>query len=351
MKDILSTIESLLGKEGEELLQYKSAVRASFLAPSSRWLDEVFQPSDRNIRTLCNLQRLFRHGRLGNTGYLNILPVDQGVEHSAGASFAPNPIYFDPSNIVELAIEGGCSGVASTLGVLGRVARKYAHRLPLILKLNHNELLSYPNQHDQTSFASVQQAHDMGCCAVGATIYFGSLESRRQIMEVSKAFAQAHSLGMGTILWCYLRNPAFKTNEHDYHTASDLTGQANHLGATIGADIVKQKLPTLQGGFNALHFGAHRPEVDTELSSSHPIDMTRYQVLCSYAGRVGLINSGGASGENDCADALRTAIINKRAGGMGLIAGRKAFQKEMKEGVQLLHLIQDVYLCPEISTA
>jgi class I fructose-bisphosphate aldolase len=290
-------------------------------------------------------------GRLSGTGYVSILPVDQGIEHSAGASFAPNPDYFDPENIVKLAIEGGCNAVASTLGVLGSVSRKYAHKIPFIVKLNHNELLTYPNKYDQIMFAGVEQARDLGAAAVGATIYFGSEESGRQIIEVSQAFQYAHELGLATILWCYLRNSAFKTSEADYHTAADLTGQANHLGVTIEADIIKQKLPDCNGGFNALKFGKTNKKVYSDLTSDHPIDLTRYQVINNYMGRSGLINSGGASGENDFAEAAKTAVINKRAGGMGLISGRKAFQRPMKEGIELLNVIQDVYLSKDITVA
>lgn len=319
--------------------------------PGSDWVDRIFGVSDRNIRVLRNLQSLFGSGRLANTGYLSLLPVDQGIEHTAGASFAPNPEYFDSENIVRLAIEGGCNGVATTLGVLGSVARKYAHKIPFIMKFNHNELLSYPNTYDQTMYASVKQAYEMGCAALGATIYFGSPETRRQITEVSQAFAHAHELGMATILWCYLRNPAFKTKDVDYHDAADLTGQANHLGVTIEADIIKQKLPNCNGGFKALKFGKTSDKMYSTLCTDHPIDLTRYQVMNNYMGRMGLINSGGPSGENDLSEAAITAVINKRAGGMGLISGRKAFQKPMKEGIQLLHTIQDVYLSREIGLA
>ncbi len=348
----MKEIESLLGKDAELLLRHqcKTIPKEKLHRPGSDGVDRIFSSSDRNIRTLKNLSTLFNHGRLSGTGYLSILPVDQGIEHSAGASFAPNPEYFDPENIVRLAIEGGCNAVATTLGVLGSVARKYAHKIPMILKFNHNEFLSYPNTYDQSLFATVEQAYDMGCAAVGATIYFGSAESRRQIWEVSQAFAQAHRLGMATILWCYLRNNAFKSDK-DYHLAADLTGQANHLGATIEADIVKQKLPECNGGYKALKFGKTSEKVYTQLSSDHPIDLTRYQVANGYMGRIGLINSGGASGENDLAEAAKTAVINKRAGGMGLISGRKAFQKPMKEGIELLHTIQDVYLSKEIDLA
>ncbi|RMG46499.1 MAG: class I fructose-bisphosphate aldolase [Acidobacteria bacterium] len=319
-------------------------------APGPDFVDRVLAPSDRPVPVLRSFQTLLDHGRLAGTGYVSILPVDQGIEHSAGASFAPNPIYFDPENIVRLAIEGGCNAVASTLGVLGAVARRYAHKIPFILKLNHNELLSYPNSHDQVMFAQVEQAHELGAIGVGATIYWGSLPSRRQLQEVSEAFARAHELGMITILWCYLRNPEFK-KDRDYHTAADLTGQANHLGVTLEADIVKQKLPETNGGYTALSFGKTHPRVYEELTSDHPIDLCRYQVANCYMGRVGLINSGGPSGADDLRQAVRTAVINKRAGGMGLISGRKAFQKPMAEGIAILHAIQDVYLCPEVTLA
>lgn len=347
-----SELQSLLGQDAESLLKHqcKTVLKDLLHLPGADWVDRIFAQSDRNPRVLRSLQSLFSHGRLNGTGYLSILPVDQGIEHGAGASFASNPIYFDSEAIVKLAIEGGCNAVASTLGVLGSVARKYAHKIPFILKFNHNELLSYPNTYDQTLFASVKQAYDMGCVAVGATIYFGSVESRRQIQEVGQAFALAHELGMATILWCYLRNAAFKADK-DYHEAADLTGQANHLGATIQADILKQKLPNCDGGFAALKFGKSSDKMYQSLSSPHPIDLTRYQVINGYMGRIGLINSGGPSGKNDLQEAAITAVINKRAGGMGLISGRKAFQKPMKEGVQLLHAIQDVYLCKEIGVA
>jgi len=348
----IKEIEKLLGNEAESLLTHKCKVKASNLhIPGSDWVDRIFGHSDRNIRVLRSLQTLLGHGRLANTGYLSILPVDQGIEHSAGASFSPNPEYFDPENIIKLAIEGGCNAVASTLGVLGMMARKYAHKIPFILKFNHNELLTYPNYHDQTLFASVEQAYDMGCVAVGATIYFGSDDCRRQIMEISHAFEAAHELGMATILWCYLRNPDFKQDGKDYHSAADLTGQGNHLGCTIQADIVKQKLPTNNGGFPAVNFGKFSDKMYSDLSSDHPIDLCRYQVVNDYMGRVGLINSGGASGKNDLADAAKTAVINKRAGGMGLISGRKAFQKPLKDGVKLLHTIQDVYLSDDVTIA
>jgi len=348
-----SKIQKILGSSAESLLQHtcKTVTKNQIHHPGPDWVDRIFGISDRNPRVLRSLQELFNHGRLGGTGYLSILPVDQGIEHTAGASFAPNPEYFDSENIVRLALEGGCNGVASTLGVLGSVARKYAHKIPFILKINHNELLSYPNMHDQTLFATVKQAYDMGCVAVGATIYFGSPESRRQIVEISHAFAHAHELGMATILWCYLRNPAFKTADKDFHDAADLTGQANHLGVTVGADIIKQKLPNCNGGFKTLKFGKTSEKMYTTLSSDHPIDLTRYQVINNYMGRMGLINSGGPSGKNDLEEAAITAVINKRAGGIGLISGRKAFQKPMKEGIELLHTIQDIYLCKEINLA
>lgn len=348
-----SEIQKQLGASAEALLghQCKTVSKEKLHLPGPDFVDRTFGVSDRNIRVLRSLQTIYGHGRLAGTGYLSILPVDQGVEHSAGASFAPNPDYFDPDNIVRLAIEGGCNMVASTRGVLGIVARKWAHKIPFLMKINHNEMLTYPNMFDQTLFAAVDEAHEMGCVAVGATIYFGSPECRRQIQEVSEAFAHAHDLGMATVLWCYLRNSAFKTKEGDFHTAADLTGQANHLGATIGADIVKQKLPEINGGFQALKFGKQVEAMYTKLSTEHPIDLCRYQVVNGYMGRVGLINSGGPSGKNDLGQAVTTAVINKRAGGMGLISGRKAFQKPMKEGVELLHAIQDVYLCKEVTIA
>jgi class I fructose-bisphosphate aldolase len=319
-------------------------------------VDRVYAGSDRPTPVLGRIQQLIDKGRLGGTGYVSILPVDQGVEHSAGASFAKNPAYFDPENIVKLAIEGGCNAVASTLGVLGSVARKYAHKIPFIMKFNHNEFLTYPNKFDQIAFARIEQAADMGAAAVGATIYFGSDESGRQIVEVGEAFQAAHEMGMATILWCYLRNPAFKMKEKDYHLSADLTGQANHLGVTLEADIIKQKLPENNGGYKAISskenpYGKIDERVYTELTTDHPIDLTRYQVANCYMGRAGLINSGGASGPNDFADAVKTAVINKRAGGMGLISGRKAFQRPMAEGVKLLNSIQDVYLCKEITIA
>ncbi len=346
-----SEIQKILGDKAQALLGHKCKTVASdqLHIPGPDWVDRIFSPSDRNIRVLRSLQTLFNHGRLAGTGYLSLLPVDQGIEHTAGASFAPNPIYFDAENIIKLAIEGGCNGVATTLGALGIVARKYAHKIPFILKLNHNELLTYPNKYNQILFASVKQAYEMGCVAVGATIYFGSEESSRQIIEVSEAFEHAHELGMATILWCYLRNDAFKTKDKDYHLAADLTGQANHIGTTIQADIVKQKLPEVNGGFKDLKFGKTCDEVYTKLSTDHPIDLTRYQVINQYNGRIGLINSGGASGKNDLEDVASTAVINKKAGGIGLITGRKAFQKPLEEGIKVLNTVQDVYLCKEVS--
>ena len=346
-------IPELLGSEAKNLLEHqcKTIPKESLHLPGPDHIDRCFIHSDRTANVLKNLQSMFDHGRLGGTGFLSILPVDQGIEHSAGASFAPNPEYFDPENIVKLAIEGGCNAFASTLGVLGSIARKYAHRIPFILKINHNEFLSYPNTYDQSMFASVKQAYDMGATAVGATVYFGSAESRRQIWEVSQAFQQAHELGMATILWCYTRNAAFKTKEKDYHVSADLTGQANHLGVTIEADIIKQKMPENNGGYVALNFGKTHKKVYEQLSSDHPIDLTRYQVANCYMGRIGLINSGGPSGANDIVEAVKTAVINKRAGGMGLISGRKAFQRPMKDGVQLLNAIQDVYLSKDVTVA
>jgi len=346
-------IESILGNEAESLLSHRCGGLAStaLQLPGGDFVDRVVSLSDRNPRVLRNFHSLFNHGRLAGTGYLSLLPVDQGVEHTAGASFAPNPLYFDPANIVELAIEGGCNAVASTLGILGSVARRYAHKIPFIVKLNHNELLSYPNRYDQTLFAGVKQAFDLGAVAVGATVYYGSNESRRQIEEVSEAFAYAHELGMVTVLWAYLRNSEFKTPEADYHTAADLTGQANYLAATIGADIVKQKQAECNGGFKALKFGKTHPGMYDGLCSEHPIDLVRYQVANCFMGRVGMINSGGASGDDDFHQAVRTAVINKRAGGMGLISGRKAFQKPMVEGIKLLNAIQDVYLSKAVSIA
>jgi class I fructose-bisphosphate aldolase len=349
----IARIESILGDDAA-LLQHqcRTISRDSLHLPGPDFIDRVVTPSDRPPRVLVALQQVFNTGRLAGTGYVSILPVDQGIEHSAGASFAPNPAYFDPENIVKLAIEGGCNAVASTLGGLGSVARKYAHQIPFILKVNHNEFISYPNSFDQIRFASVKQAFDMGAAGVGATIYFGSEESKRQLQEVTELFQRAHELGMFTVLWCYLRNAAFKTKEADYHLAADLTGQANHLGVTIEADIIKQKLPETNNGYNALNFGKTHKAVYSQLTSENPIDLTRYQLVNCYMGRAGLINSGGASaGESDLKEAVKTAVINKRAGGMGLISGRKAFQRPLKEGVGLLNAIQDVYLAPEVTIA
>jgi class I fructose-bisphosphate aldolase len=349
----MADLVKLLGKESEDLLEHtcKTVPKDQLHLPGPDFIDRVLVISDRPIQVLRNMRTVFNHGRLAGTGYLSILPVDQGIEHSAGASFAPNPIYFDPENIVKLAVEGGCNAVASTLGVLGSVARKWAHRIPFIVKINHNELLTYPSKSDQVFFASVDQAFEMGAVAVGATIYYGSDEATRQIQEISEAFEYAHSLGMFAVLWAYLRNPAFKTKEADYHLSADLSGQANYLGVTIQADIIKQKQPECNGGYTALNFGKTHKKVYSELSSDHPIDLTRYQVVNCYMGRAGLINSGGASGDNDLAQAARTAVINKRAGGTGLISGRKAFQKPMKDGVELLNTIQDIYLDKAITVA
>ncbi|HRX84264.1 MAG TPA: class I fructose-bisphosphate aldolase [Phycisphaerae bacterium] len=349
----MSAIRDMLGAEADKLLQYKcTGIEQSMLTlPGPDYVDRVFAATDRSPRVLRNLQHIFDSGRLAGTGFLSILPVDQGIEHTAGASFAPNPIYFDPENIVKLAIEGGCNCVASTLGVLGMCARKYAHKIPFLVKINHNELLTYPTKYDQIMFANVQQAFDMGAAAVGATIYFGSEESTRQIQEVSEAFHHAHELGMVTVLWCYLRNSAFKKDGVDYHVAADMTSQANHLGVTIEADIIKQKLAENRSGFKVLNFAKTHKLVDEKLTSDNPIDMARYQVAGCYMGRIGLINSGGASGQNDFAEAAKTAVVNKRAGGMGLISGRKAFQRPMDEGVKLLNLIQDVYLDKSITVA
>ncbi len=349
-----TNIQALLGNEADALLTHTcTGIPKEMLSlPGPDFVDRVWKDSDRNPRVLVNMQRIYNTGRLAGTGYMSILPVDQGIEHSAGASFAPNPIYFDSENIVRLAIEGGCNAVASTLGVLGTVARRYAHKIPFIVKINHNELLTLPNKFDQVLFANVEQAYDMGAAAVGATIYFGSDEATRQIVEISEAFAHAHELGMTTILWCYLRNPGFKTAEKDYHVAADLTGQANHLGVTIQADIIKQKLPENNGGYNALKFGKTSKLVYEQLTTDHPIDLTRYQVANCYMGRAGLINSGGASsGAADLAEAVKTAVINKRAGGQGLISGRKAFQRPMAEGAALLNAIQDVYLDSAVTIA
>jgi fructose-bisphosphate aldolase, class I len=350
----ISEIETILGADARTLLEHqcKTIPKENLQLPGPDFVDRICVISDRPTRVLGSLQALINHGRLAGTGYVSILPVDQGIEHSAGASFAPNPACFDPEHIVQLAIEGGCNAVASTLGVLGSVARKYAHRIPFLLKFNHNEFISYPNSFDQIRFASVRQGFEMGAVGVGATIYFGSEESKRQLQEVTDLFHQAHELGMFTVLWCYLRNSAFKTKDADYHLAADLTGQANHLGVTIEADIIKQKLPENNGGFNALNFGKTHKKVYSDLTTDHPIDLTRYQVANCYMGRAGLINSGGASaGESDLKDAVKTAVINKRAGGMGLISGRKAFQRPLKEGVRLLNAIQDVYLSPQVTIA
>ena len=351
------TVADWLGSDADSLLDYTAKFPKDRLhLPGPDWVDRIFAQTDRNPQVLRSLQQLYSTGRLANTGYLSILPVDQGIEHSAAASFAPNPIYFDPVNIVELAIAGGCNAVATTLGVLGMTSRKYAHKIPFIVKLNHNELLSHPKEYDQVMYGSVDQAWNLGAVAVGATIYFGSTESTRQIREVSAAFARAHELGMATVLWCYLRNSAFKQDK-DYHLAADLTGQANHIGVTIEADIIKQKLPENNGGYKAVSkalgksYGRTSDRVYSDLTSDHPIDLTRYQVLNCYAGRAGLINSGGSSGDNDFANAIRTAVINKRAGGCGLISGRKTFQRNFKEGVKLFNLIQDVYLDSEITVA
>lgn len=354
----ISHIEELLGAEAKSLLNHtcKGITASQLSLPGPDFVDRIWASSDRNVQVLRSIQTLYDNGRLKGTGYLSILPVDQGIEHSAGASFAKNPAYFDPENIVRLAIEGGCNAVATTFGGLGLLSRKYAHRIPFILKINHNELLTYPNKSDQVMFAQVRDAWNQGCVAIGATIYFGSPESTRQIVEVSKAFSEAHSLGMATILWCYVRNSGFKVNGVNHEVAADLTGQANHLGSTIEADIVKQKLPENNGGFKALNTGSSSygkldERMYTELTTDHIIDMTRYQVANGYMGRIGLINSGGGSGSNDLSDAVKTAVINKRAGGMGLISGRKAFQKPMKEGVAILNAIQDVYLCKDVTVA
>lgn len=347
-------IQSLLGNEAESLLSHESKTisKDQLHLPGPDFVDRIFAQSDRSPQVLRNLQQLFGNGRLANTGYVSILPVDQGIEHTAAASFAPNPDYFDPENIIKLALEGGCNAVATTFGVLGTMSRKYAHKIPFIVKVNHNELLTYPNSFDQILFGSVQQAFDLGAAGIGATIYFGAEESRRQMQEISAAFEEAHQLGMFTVLWCYLRNDGFKADGVDYHASADATAQANHLGATLGADIVKQKLPTNNGGFNAIKFGKTSPLVYSELTTDHPIDLARWQVANGYMGRIGLINSGGESnGASDLADAVKTAIINKRAGGTGLISGRKAFQKPRAQGVELLNAIQDVYLDPSITVA
>lgn len=349
-----SKIVELLGANADHLLSHKCKTisKEHLHLPGPDFVDRCFGNSNRNPQVLRSLQAIYNTGRLAGTGYVSILPVDQGIEHSAGASFAPNPIYFDPENIVRLAIEGGCNAVASTYGVLAACSRKYAHKIPFIVKINHNEFLSYPNKYDQIMFGSVEEAWNMGAVAVGATIYFGSEESSRQIIEVAQAFERAHELGMATILWCYLRNSGFKKDGVDYHTATDLTSQANHLGVTIQADIIKQKLPTNNGGYTAINFGKTHNKVYSDLTTDHPIDLTRYQVANCYMGRAGLINSGGESkGQTDLAEAVTTAVINKRAGGHGLISGRKAFQKPMKEGIELLNAIQDVYLAKEIDIA
>ena len=354
----IDRIAETLGDKADYYLGHtsKTIPKENLYLPHGDFVSDVFYQSDRSPSVLRSLQSMFDHGRLAGTGYLSILPVDQGIEHSAGASFAKNPSYFDPEKIVQLAIEGGCNAVASTFGVLSAVARKYAHKIPFMVKINHNELLTFPNKHDQVMFGTIKQAHDMGAVSIGATVYFGSEESSRQLVEVAEAFAQAHELGMACVLWCYTRNPGFKVNGVNYETAADLTGQANHLGVTIGADIVKQKLPTVNGGFKALNsgnssYGKLDERMYNELSSDHPIDLTRYQVANGYMGRIGLINSGGASGDNDLQEAISTAVINKRAGGMGLISGRKAFQRPMSEGAALLNAIQDVYLCEDVTIA
>jgi class I fructose-bisphosphate aldolase len=350
----LSKIKELLGRQSDSLLnhQCKTVLKEQLHLPGPDFIDRVFIPGNRSNTVIRNLQSIYNHGRLSATGYVSILPVDQGIEHSAGASFAPNPMFFDPENIVKLAIEGGCNAVASTFGVLASVSRKYAHKIPFIVKINHNEFLTYPNKFDQIMFGTVEEAYQMGAAAVGATIYFGSAESSRQITEVALAFAKAHELGMATVLWCYTRNNAFKKDGMDYHTSADLTGQANHLGVTIQADIIKQKLPTNNGGFTALNFGKTHPKVYSELSTDHPIDLCRYQLINCYMGRAGLINSGGESkGESDMSEAVTTAVINKRAGGQGLISGRKAFQKPFKDGIAMLNAIQDVYLEKDITIA
>ncbi len=354
---MIDHIAETLGDNAESLLRHECGTVSKDLLhiPDGDWVDRIFAPTNRNQRVLNNLNWIINSGRLAGTGYVSILPVDQGIEHSAGASFAKNPLYFDPENIVKLAIEGGCNAVASTYGVLGAVSRKYAHKIPFLVKINHNELLTYPNQHQEILFGTIDEAHDMGAAAVGATIYFGSDDAAREIVEIAEAFAHAHELGMATVLWCYLRNPAFKQDK-DYHVSADLTGQANHIGSTIQADIVKQKLPENNGGYKALNsgdssYGKLDERIYSELTTDHPIDLCRYQVLNSFSGRAGLINSGGASGKSDYADAVRTAVINKRAGGMGLITGRKAFQRPMDEGIKILNAVQDVYLCPEVTIA
>ncbi|MEY2937132.1 MAG: Fructose-bisphosphate aldolase class 1 [Pseudomonadota bacterium] len=358
MSQLFSAIQSQLGEKASYYLEHqsKTVAKEKLHLPGPDFVSREFGSSDRSPQVLRSLQDMFSHGRLAGTGYLSILPVDQGIEHSAGASFAKNPDYFDPENIVKLAIEGGCNAVASTFGVLGNVARKYAHRIPFMVKFNHNELLTYPNKAEQITWGTIKQAWDMGCTAVGATVYFGSDDATRQIVEVSQMFQMAHELGMTTVLWCYVRNKAFKQGSTDYHVSADLTGQANHLGVTMGADIIKQKLPENNGGYKALNtgessYGKLDERIYSQLTSDHPIDLCRYQVLNCYSGRIGLINSGGASGKNDFGEAVTTAVINKRAGGMGLISGRKAFQRPLAEGAKLLQTIQDVYLCPEVTVA
>lgn len=354
LKNTTKDIEKLLGNSSKSLLEHSSSTipRSNLYLPNPKGVDEIFGNSDRNPQTLINLSRIYNHGRLGGTGYLSILPVDQGIEHTGGSSFTPNPEYFDPENIIRLAIEGRCNAVVTTFGGLSLNSRKYAHKIPFIVKINHNELMSYPNKYDQIMFGNVDEAWNLGAAAVGATIYFGSEESSRQIIEVAEAFERAHELGMATILWCYTRNDAFKTKDKDYHTAADLTGQANHLGVTIKADLIKQKLPDTNGGFKELKFGKSHPGMYDKISSDHPIDLCRYQVINCYMGKIGLINSGGSSsGEGDFADVAKTAVINKRAGGSGLISGRKTFQRPMKEGIELFHLIQDVYLNKDITIA
>jgi class I fructose-bisphosphate aldolase len=348
-----NNVAEVLGDQAAHLLEHvcKGIPKDLIHAPGPDFIDRTFASSDRSVRVLASLARLYANGRLGGSGYLSILPVDQGIEHSAGASFAPNPIYFDPENIVRLAIEGGCNAVASTFGVLGAVARKYAHKIPFICKLNHNELITYPNKFDQIEFGSVEQAFDLGATAVGATIYFGSAEADRQLVEIAEAFEEAHSLGMACVLWCYLRNSGFKTDKADYHSAADLTGQANHLGVTIQADIIKQKMPDCNGGFTALKFGKSSPKMYDTLTTDHPIDLMRYQVANCYMGRAGLLTSGGPSEKDDLKAAVYTAVVNKRGGGTGLIMGRKAFQKPMEEGIKLIHAVQDVYLNEEVTVA
>ncbi len=355
MNDIFSKIQQILGKEGQNLLNYKSTTfdKNNFVFPDENMVEKVFLSSNRNPRVLSNLQRLYSSGRLANTGYLSILPVDQGVEHSAGARFSKNPMYFDPESIIKLGLEGGCSGVASTLGILGLTSRKYAHKIPFIVKINHNQTLTYPNEYDQIMFSDVEQAYNLGAAAIGATIFFGSKEANKQIIEVSRAFKRAHELGMATILWCYLRNPHFNVNGNNYHYSSDLTGQANYLGATIEADIIKQKPAKINGGYKVLNtlensYGALNEDIYTKYTTNHPIDLTRYQLANCYMGKIPLINSGDPSGENDELEAIKSAVINKKAGGSGLIMGRKAFEKSFEDGIKILNLVQDVYLCKEI---